>query len=60
MKSLQTPLDQLGLWRSRHSRATVAALFLLAGTQTQMACSNELVTGRRAFGGKGLWGLVRK
>ena len=30
MKSLQTPLDQLGLWHSRHSRATIALLFLLA------------------------------
>lgn len=30
MQSLQTLLDQLGLWHSRHSRATIAVLFLLA------------------------------
>src|SRR6266853_5097377 len=30
MKSLQRPLDQLGLWHSRHLRATIAVLFLLA------------------------------
>jgi N-acetylneuraminic acid mutarotase len=30
MKSLQTPLHQLGPWHSRHSRATIAVLFLLA------------------------------
>src|SRR5256714_14125526 len=30
MKSLQTPLNQLEPWQSRHSRATSAVLFLLA------------------------------
>src|SRR5260370_6770354 len=30
MKSLQRPLDQLGLWHSRHLRAAIAVLFLLA------------------------------
>ena len=30
MKSLQTPLNQLEPWHSRHSRATIAVLFLLA------------------------------
>ena len=30
MRSLQTPSAQLGPWPSRHSRASIAALFLLA------------------------------
>jgi hypothetical protein len=32
VKSFHTPLDQVGLWRSCYSRATVAVLFLLAGS----------------------------